>query len=428
MSCSQGGGAALGQGVAVAFAPLITRLFSPEAFGLQGLFLSLISLLSPAIALRYPMAIVIAPGDAEARHLALLAVGIALSMACALTLTIWAAQAPILTALGAQALGPLIWFLPLAVFCVALQNVAEFQTARQGRFHRMGAASVGQSVLANLARVLGGLFAPVAGTLVAITALAPLVHAALLSRRPTQARAPVNWRESRALLYRYRDFPIYRVPTDMLNSAAQSVPVILLAMLHSPAAAGFFVLARSVVNLPSNIIGAAVGNVLYARFAELARLKRPLWPTFRRATLALLALAPIIIALAWQAPDAFATLFGEPWREAGNYARWIAVWVAMMIVNVPTTRIVPVIGVQNLQLGYNVALLGLGIAAVTIASHLSPEPETAVIAFTACCTAMIVLGVSVIALCTRRFDRAQAAPKPKANPALPWPMGTGRGA
>jgi len=428
-----GGGAAAGQMVAVAFAPLITRLYSPEVFGLQGLFLSLVSLLSPAIALRYPMAIVIAADDAEAHHIALLAAGIAFGLSCLLGLMLLVLQGPILMLPGAQALGPLIWFLPLAVFCVALQNVAEFRAARLGRFGRMGAASVAQSFIANLARVLGGLFAPVAGILVAITALAPALHAALLAQRPGAARAPINWRESAALLRRYRDFPIYRVPTDMLNSATQSVPVILLAMLHSPAAAGFYVLARSVVNLPSNIIGAAVGNVLYARFAELARQNRPLWPMLMRATLALMALAPVIIALAWRAPDAFAALFGENWREAGDYARWIAIWVAMMIANVPTTRIVPVIGFQNLQLAYNIALLGLGIAAVLLATRLSPDPETAVIAFTACCTGMILLGLIVFAGCTRHFDRAQAragraARTPRPIAPAPWQTGAERGA
>jgi len=47
-------GTAAAQVVVFAFSPLITRIYSPEVFGLQGVFLSLIGILSPVIALRYP--------------------------------------------------------------------------------------------------------------------------------------------------------------------------------------------------------------------------------------------------------------------------------------------------------------------------------------------------------------------------------------
>src|SRR5690606_33157336 len=65
-----GSGTAAGQIVTFAFAPLITRIYSPETFGLQGVFLSLVSILSPVVALRYPMAIVVADDDAGAQRLA----------------------------------------------------------------------------------------------------------------------------------------------------------------------------------------------------------------------------------------------------------------------------------------------------------------------------------------------------------------------
>lgn len=82
-------GTAAGQVVVFAFSPLITRIYGPEAFGLQGVFLALISILSPAIALRYPMAIVVAETDGEFRHIARLAVRVAFGLSTLLVSYCW---------------------------------------------------------------------------------------------------------------------------------------------------------------------------------------------------------------------------------------------------------------------------------------------------------------------------------------------------
>ena len=404
-------GTAAGQVVVFAFSPLITRIYSPETFGLQGVFLSLISILSPAIALRYPMAIVVAETDTEARHLGRLSVLLAFGLSVLLGLVLLLGQGAVLALLGAEALGMLVWFLPLALFCVALQDVADYHAARAGRFRLVGIVTVVQAFVTNLARVLGGLVAPVAGVLVAVTSIAPSVQAALLGygNRPPKPAPRLPRAEAMALLRKHRDFPLYRVPTDVLNAASQSVPVILLAALFSPAAAGLYTLTRSVLNLPSNVIGAAVGNVIYARFAELARDRHPLMPLLLRATLALLALAPVIIGLAWFAPPVFAALFGEEWREAGYYARWMALWVAMMIANVPTSRIVPVIGRQRLSLLFNIALLAVRVASVTIAGGYSDDALFAVMCFSVSSVVMIILSVLMFFQCVRTFDRKSAS-------------------
>ena len=400
-------GAAAGQAVAFAFAPLIARIYSPETFGIQGVFLSLVSILSPIIALRYPMAIVVARDEDEATSIARLSLIVAAALAGLLAVILAVSGGPLLRLLGAEGLGSLIWFLPPALFCVALQDVADFRATRAGRFRLVGIVTVTQAILTNLARVLGGLAAPVAGTLVAVTTIAPSVQAALLrigNRRPPQGRPALSRADTSALIRRHRDFPLYRVPTDVLNSASQSVPVILLAALFTPAAAGLYVMTRSVLNLPSNIIGAAVGNVLYARFAEIFRDGQPLMPLLLRATLALLAVSPAIIGLAWFAPAVFAVVFGEEWREAGHYAQWMSLWLGVSIANVPAVRIAPIIEKQKLLLEANAIILLARACAMTGAYWLDQGPMSAVAVFSI--VSLLANGglILVLVLATRQAD------------------------
>lgn len=408
-------GTAAGQAVAFAFSPLITRIYSPEVFGLQGVFLALVSILTPVIALRYPMAIIVADDDTDARRLRQLSMGISFLLSCLLGVILLVAQEPFLVLVGAEALGPLIWFLPLAMLCVTAQDVANGYAARQGQFRQIGIVTVVQAFLTNLARVLGGLAAPVAGVLVTVTSLAPAVQAALLKIGGGRKQGPapsLRRPEALALLRKHRDFPLYRVPTDVLNSASQSMPVIMLATLFSPAAAGLYVLTRSVLNLPSSLIGVAIGNVLYAHYAGLDRAGKRLMPSFLRWTAGLLTLAPFIVGLAWFAPVIFAFVFGEEWREAGLYAQWMSLWIGISIANVPAVRMAPVIKSQMLLLVANVFLLGARALAILATFWSGGDATGAVAAFSLVSLVGNAGLIVVLMMATRRYDAAKGTDAP----------------
>ena len=80
------GGTAGAQAIAMAFMPFITRLYSPEIFGLLGAFIAITAVVSPIAALAYPVAIVLPESDDEAKSLAKLSILIALIIASILAL------------------------------------------------------------------------------------------------------------------------------------------------------------------------------------------------------------------------------------------------------------------------------------------------------------------------------------------------------
>ncbi|WP_417248567.1 lipopolysaccharide biosynthesis protein [Celeribacter sp.] len=398
-------GTAAAQVIVVAFSPLITRIYGPEVFGLQGVFLSLVGILSPVIALRYPMAIITASNEDDARQLARLSLLISAGIAGILWIGLIAGGETVARLLGADGLGALILFLPLALLSIAYQDVMSFRAARLGAFKLVGRVEILQAFLTNLARVLGGLWAPIAAALVVVTSLAPTVKAVMLRSGAIELRQPsptLTKEKALELLKIHRDFPIYRMPTDVLNALSQSVPVLLLAALFSPTAAGLYALSRSILHLPSNVIGAAVGNVLYARFAELSRSGQSLLPLLLRSTIALMALAPLIIGCAWFAPTVFAYAFGEEWREAGNYARWMSVWLGVALANIPAVRIAPVVKAQNLLLTMNTVSLAARVSAMLSIAWLGGDAGTAVAAFS---LTSVAVNVALILVLFRRCAR-----------------------
>src|SRR5690606_2216558 len=124
------------------------------------------------------------------------------------------------------------------------QEVMDCSTARRNDFGLAARVSVLQTSLTNLSRVIGGLLTPVAFVLVIVSSVAPAFQALFLALGARRKAAPSQSEpespeppSAKTLLAIHRDFPLYRVPNDILNAASQSAPVILLATLFSPYAA-----------------------------------------------------------------------------------------------------------------------------------------------------------------------------------------------
>lgn len=401
-------GTIAGQAIAFSFSLLITRIYSPEAFGLQGVFLSIISILSPVIAARFPLAIVIAKDNEEAQCLSYISLLTALIVAMLLQLILFLFRDHILVLVGADALGNMIYLLPFALFCITLQDVMEYRATRLNSFRSLATATTVHAFTTNLARVLGGLLAPIAMTLMVVTTIAPSIQALLLAWWTRGNFAPpqgLNRREILALISEYRDFPVYRAPTDVINAASQSAPVIVLATLFSPEAAGFYVLARSVLSLPTNIIGSAIGNVLYARFAEMTRENTPLAPLTLKGTLSLLALGPVIVMGSQFSSPIFRFVFGEEWGIAGNYAQWMSLFVSFMIGNIAVVRALPVIGAQYLHLIFNILILIGGVSSLFVGYWIFKTALASVAIYCVAVSLLYAAQIVVYIYFIRRFDR-----------------------
>ena len=62
-------GSIFAQGIGVLIAPIVARLFAPEAFGVAALFASITSIIGVLACLRYELSIVLPKTDEEAANL-----------------------------------------------------------------------------------------------------------------------------------------------------------------------------------------------------------------------------------------------------------------------------------------------------------------------------------------------------------------------
>ncbi len=396
-------GTAGAQAVTMAFSPIITRLYGPEAFGLLGMFMALVALLYPISALAYPIAIVLPKEDNDAKDIARLSVYISLAMAVVFLLAILVGGDWLLALAGAKAIAAFDLLIPLNVLFVTWLQIAQKWLIRKKQFHVTAKVAVVQSLVVNSTKVGIGWFNPLAAVLIVLTTFGCALHTVMLyfgAKREGPSKDYTGQSQTRTPLFelakRYYDFPLYRTPQIFLNAISQNLPVLMLAAFFGPSSAGFYAICRRVLSLPSELIAKSVGDVFYPRIAEAANKGENLTSLILKATLGLIAVGFLPFALVVVfGPWLFAFVFGVEWIQAGEYARWLALWLFFAFINRPSVAAIPVMNLQGYFLIYELLSVGLRLLALCIGFFMFKDDILAILLFS---LAGIVLNVSLILL------------------------------
>lgn len=319
-------GGALAQALPLLLGPWLARLYSPQEFGVYHLFAAVAANVAVVACARYEFAL---PLAAEARE------ADALRLLCLLLLAATTLLCGIGAVLWAQALGAAwpLW-LPPAVAVLGAVSLATLWATRAQRFQALagarvlqhGGAAVGQ-VAAGVAQagVAGLIAAPIGAALAALALLR-------LPLRSTACRAPLG-----DVARRHRDFPLLNTPHAFLGALQDTVTMALITAQLGAAAGGAWGLALRYLKAPATLVGGALSQALYPRLAAAGPgATAASRADVRRAMAALgLLAAPLVLALWVFAPDAFAWAFGERWREAGELARALALYIGVHFVASP---------------------------------------------------------------------------------------------
>lgn len=401
-------GTATAQAITIAFAPVITRLYGPESFGQLGAFMALLNVLAPIAALTYPIAIVLPKKDEDALAIAKLSVLLALSVTVLVALALFFSAEQLAGSLGLQAIADFLMLIPVAMFFAACMQVAEQWLIRKGKFSVTARVAIIQSLLLNVGKAGLGVFYAGAGVLVGLAVAGRVLHAAMLAAGAGLFSGRSGGRTTLTELLGcariHADFPLFRAPQVLLNALSQSLPIVLLASLFGPASAGFYTLARTVMAVPSMLIGKSVSDVFYPKFTEAAHAGKPLAGLIYKATaaLAVVGVCPFLLVVLL-GPWLFALVFGSEWRVAGEYGQWLACWLFFGFINRPSVAAIAALSLQKSFLLYEIALVVTRVVAIYVGFFVFESDRVAVAAFSLAGAIMNVLLISAtIMACSRK--------------------------
>jgi len=400
-------GTALGQALLLAVSPVLTRLFAPASFGAFGVYLSLASILGAVSTLRFDQAIMLPRETETAAALFWASLASSCLMAGFTLAGGLACHGAILSALKVEELSGWVLLLPLSVLFYGAYQALNSWSARHKKFARASASQVARSLSMASFQVGAGLAktGPVGliGGALAGDGVAALVLARQVRRHDGPAiRAALHWTVIRRAAGEYRDFPLFSCPQNLLNAVSQNIPVLLLAKFFGPAVAGFYVLGVRSIQVPMNVVLTSLRQVFFQKASETYNRGGDAFALFRRTTLGLLGVVAVpALTVILFGPALFAFVLGSEWAVAGEYARWLVSWLALMFANVPAVLFAQIYRRQKAVLLIDVGLLAARVLAI-VAGGLRRDPLLAIGAYSLVGVAVNVYIIAWIGALLRR--------------------------
>jgi O-antigen/teichoic acid export membrane protein len=335
-------GTSLAQILPLAISPFLTRVYSPEEFGLLAMFVAISSVIGVISTGRYELAIIQAETDRIAVYIFGLSVSIAMALGIICLCLILFVQAFFLKGLFITTLGLWVYFVPLSVFSVGLFQSLNYWFSRKKLYKDLAFHKVIQSLVN--ATFCVTLFAfksvPALGLILGYV-FAQVLTAILLFKKSGLLTLLVNVNINQMLesAKRFKKFPTYSAPGALFNTAAIQAPVLYISNVFELLAVGYFNFVYKIIGGPLALLSTAISQVFLQRITSGSSVF--LYRNVATCALALSSISlPVVFIISFYGREIFSLVFGDNWSHAGEYAEILVFSIAIRFIVSPLSMVV----------------------------------------------------------------------------------------
>ena len=347
-------GTTVAQAIPIIISPILTRIYSPEEFGLLILFMSIVSILSVVASLRYEKAIIQPLDDEDAIYLVVISMLITVGLSAVLTILINIFYTQIQELIGNNEISILKYWVPFTVLIIGFYNSLYEWHVRKKKFVlsakiivSKGAITAGGQVGLGTMMFPGGLiFGYLMGNVIAVLLL-------LKSFVKSKDFLVLFFNKKKFLqnLKKYKKIPKYSTWGALADNISSQMPTLVIATLNHVSVVGIFGLTIRFLTLPASLLSQALSSVLFQKVAQLNhdnpdKIKILIIKIFLILNFIMI---PFVGFIWFFGENVFAFIFGEPWREAGVIASILVFAVAIRFVVSPLS--VVLLLDRNIKLG-----------------------------------------------------------------------------
>lgn len=367
----------------------VARLFTPTDFGLYSIFLSAQTLLAVLVTMRYELALVIDTEERNVVFVAALMIWLIFGGCLLLTLVV-----ALMTTVGggghlSEGLKPLVWLLPLGLFCAGQYVLATQWCVRIEAFSAIAFAGISVSVVTLAIQISFGVLGIGAVGLVlgfiGGQAAGMLVVWWRIWRRQVLRRilkSAFDWTNLwRVAGFHFR-FPAFQMPNSFSSAAYSYFPAVILGAAISPHAAGVFSMGFRLSFQPLSLLPTAFGQVIFSRLSRSVG-NMDGWESVlsRSYTLMGVLLAGPVGILMILGPAIAATILGEEWIDAGYVMQILVLPCLLMALAAGYDRIFDVVGQQFLALILSIVSAVVILVVVQFTAAFTVDISAAALAF-----------------------------------------------
>lgn len=378
-------GTALAQIVPLLVTPILTRIYTPNDYGVLAVFVAFISLSAVVATLRYDIAILLPANDDNAMELTILSGFCVLFFAILISLLILIFHDQIIKFLNNPAIATWVYLVPLSVVFVGWSSAINYWLNRQKQYRKLSINRVSVALITATASLILGFAGFGYAGLISAAIIGQLIALSMLLMWAWHDVCDGVRRVKRTNLIQtaisYRKFPLFALPSDSVNTLSQQIPILMLSRFFGPKIVGHFSFSQNILGMPLSLMSQSVSDVFKQRAsADYSRLGN-CQDIFNKTSkmLSALSIVPLIIIFLF-APVIFRIVFGEAWEQAGHYTRYLAPLYVFRFIVSPLSYVFYIANRQDADLVGQIGLLFVSVGSMIFGIYMK-NSNAAIITF-----------------------------------------------
>ncbi len=351
--------------ISVAVSPILSRLYSPEDFGVLGRLVAFTSIFVGISTLKYNMAVVLSKSSKETKHL-----------------INWSEFFIIISSILAVPIYAIIYptsdiYILISVFLIIFlnSNLYLFSSiyTRYKKFKKLSYAKVINRLSSAVFQILFGFilknfFGLIIGLIVGL-----ITFFGYCSRKVSTFSFikifkfnKYAFKEAQPILKKHYRFPLFTTPQVLLNTLSQNTPILMMDFFFGNSVIGFYWFAYRILQIPIVAISNSVRQTFFQKSSRIDSNKDLLSFLIKSTGVLIILGFPFLVIGFFTLPSLFEFIFGSEWVVAGEYAKWLLPWIFLLFINAPSISLITVINLQKSVLIFDACLLVMRIIAVYI--------------------------------------------------------------
>ena len=352
-------GTAITQIVTLFLAPILTRLYTPVEFGINSIFISILTIFGVVVTLRLNIAISITKVKSDKLFLSRICIFFSTIFSIILFIVVLSFGNSITAIFDIEKTDWLL-ILPLSIFLLGIYEILLQNLLSQNSYKLMAKITVIKIVTQGVFQILFSFFdlgylGLILGNLISILTGVVVMFIKL---RIKGLYKVFNINQHKSIIKKYSKFPKYAFPAEIASIASYSVIPLIITFLYTVEVTGYFSLANRLIGIPIGLFGNSLRLVYIREATKELTVSGTVKKSFLRTSKILVVIAiPSAIGIYILGPQFFEIVFGEAWATSGVFVRALILLFISRIIVTPLISTVNIIGKQQIGLIINVALL-----------------------------------------------------------------------
>ncbi|WP_078431933.1 lipopolysaccharide biosynthesis protein [Metabacillus halosaccharovorans] len=382
------GGTVFAQGLVVLSSPILTRLYTPQVFGVLTTFISIISILNSVVSLKYELSLPLTRNKKETINLFSFNMFL-ISVISFLYLIIFLLYGKhIFSMIGVHSYtNLLVWMIPFTVLVLGITDNINYLFVKIERFKSITNIKVNSTIGKVVSQLIFGItqyngFGLIAGDIVG-RIIGVLIGLYLILRNNLNKTYRIiiryiSFEDMKKAAIHFKNFPMYSMPAGLINSISSNLTPILLIFTYGPTVAGFYSLTQRVLGLPSALVSQSISQVYLHEAPKLLEKDITLVRNLYKKTaknLLLMGGIPILLVSIF-GEHIFSFVFGDTWTDSGIYLQALALLFIGQFTTVPLSQTLNILNKQKIQFLWDFGRVIISIISIIIPSeilHLEPK-------------------------------------------------------